>query len=141
VPGQRFRFDFTPVRGPNAIPWTTCYPGDDVVDIIGMDSYDQRPGRTFNDFVTQPYGLQTQADFAMAHGKPLSYPEWGLYDFGDDPAYVCDMFSWITTHNVAYHSVSDYCPHGVWRCSLNPQSSRAYRQTFGLNGGCPPTPR
>lgn len=41
VPGQKFRFDFTPSRGKDAIAWTECYPGDDTVDIIGMDSYDQ----------------------------------------------------------------------------------------------------
>ena len=45
VPGQKFRFDFAPNRGRDAIPWTECYPGDDAVDIIGMDSYDQPPGR------------------------------------------------------------------------------------------------
>ncbi|MFE4639841.1 glycosyl hydrolase, partial [Streptomyces sp. NPDC056730] len=43
VPGQKFRFDFAPNRGRDAIPWTECYPGDDVVDIMGMDSYDQPP--------------------------------------------------------------------------------------------------
>ncbi|MGW4795909.1 glycosyl hydrolase, partial [Nonomuraea sp. NPDC004297] len=37
TPGQRFQFDFAPNRGHDAIPWTKCYPGDDVVDIIGMD--------------------------------------------------------------------------------------------------------
>src|SRR5262249_44379555 len=47
VPGQRFRFDFAPARGPQAVEWGKCYPGDDVVDIIGMDSYDQEPGRNF----------------------------------------------------------------------------------------------
>jgi hypothetical protein len=77
VPGQGFRFDFAPTRGAQAIPWPQCYPGDDVVDIVGMDSYDQRPGRTFDEFIGQPYGLRAQADFAAAHGKPLSYPEWG----------------------------------------------------------------
>jgi hypothetical protein len=141
VPGQRFRFDFTPVRGRQAIPWTECYPGDDVVDIVGMDSYDQEPGRTFRDFVTQPYGLQAQADFAAAHGKPMSYPEWGLYDYGDDAAYICAMHSWLTTHDVAYQSITDYCPHGVWGCAANPDSARAYRQLFGLKGGCPPNPQ
>lgn len=138
VPGQRFRFDFAPARGEQAIGWTRCYPGDDVVDIVGMDAYDQHPGHTFRDFVTQPYGLQKQADFAAAHGKPMSYPEWGLYDFGDNPAYVCAMHSWITTHDVAYQTISDYCPHGVWRCGGNPGSARAYRQAFGQNRGCSP---
>lgn len=27
VPGQEFRFDFTPSRGRDAVPWTDCYPG------------------------------------------------------------------------------------------------------------------
>ncbi len=40
VPGQHFRFDFTPTRGRDAVPWTDCYPGDRYVDVIGMDAYD-----------------------------------------------------------------------------------------------------
>jgi hypothetical protein len=135
VGGQHFRFDFTPARGVQAIPWPQCYPGDDVVDIIGMDSYDQQPGQLFSDFVNQPYGMQAQADFAAAHGKPMSYPEWGLYDYGDDPAYVLAMYSWFSTHNVAYQTITDYCPHGVWMCRTNPASSNAYRQLFGVSGG------
>ena len=141
VSGQRFRFDFAPARGAHLIPWTSCYPGDDVVDIVGMDSYDQEPGRTFSDFVTQPYGLQAHADFAAAHGKPMSFPEWGLYDHGDNPSYVCAMHSWLTTHDVVYQTISDYCPHGVWRCPSNPQASRAYREAFGASGGCRPPAR
>jgi len=137
VPGQRFRFDFAPARGAQAVPWPQCYPGDDVVDIIGMDNYDQRPGRTISDFIHQPYGLQAQADFAAAHGKPMSYPEWGLYDYGDNPAYVRGMYSWLSTHDVAYQSITDYCPHGVWRCPANPASSAAYRQLFGASGDHP----
>ncbi|HEX2773701.1 MAG TPA: glycosyl hydrolase, partial [Micromonosporaceae bacterium] len=138
VPGQAFRFDFAPVRGAQAIPWPQCYPGDDVVDIIGMDTYDQHPGRTFSDFVYQPYGLLDHAEFAAAHGKPTSYPEWGLFDYGDNPAYVRGMHSWISTHDVAYHTISDYCPHGVWGCPGNRASAQAYRQLFGVTGGGPP---
>jgi hypothetical protein len=132
VPGQRFRFDFAPVRGVHAISWPQCYPGDDVVDIVGMDSYDQAPGRTFDDFVNQPEGLRMHAAFAARHGKPTSFPEWGLFDYGDDPAYVHAMHTWITTHDVAYHTISDYCPHGVRACAANPLSSQAYRGLFGV---------
>jgi hypothetical protein len=96
-----------------------------------MDSYDQAPGRTFSDFVHQSYGLQAHEAFAAAHGKPISFPEWGLFDYGDDPAYVQAMHAWFSTHDVAYQSITDYCPHGVWGCSANPQSSRVYRQLFG----------
>jgi hypothetical protein len=136
VPGQRFRFDFAPVRGAQAIPWPQCYPGDDVVDIVGMDSYDQRPGRTFHDFIHQPYGLQAHADFAAAHGKPMSYPEWGLFDYGDNPAYVRGMYVWLSTHDVTYQTISDYCPHGVWRCRANSASSDMYRRLFGVSVDC-----
>ncbi|MCZ9344213.1 hypothetical protein NGM37_41365, partial [Streptomyces sp. TRM76130] len=72
VPGQRFRFDFTPSRGRDAVPWTECYPGDDTVDVIGMDAYDQPRGMPFEEQVTEPYGLRAHVDFAKAHGKPVS---------------------------------------------------------------------
>lgn len=133
VAGQRFRFDFTPARGIHAVEWPRCYPGDDVVDIIGLDSYDQAPGATFTEFVEQPDGLRAHAEFAAARGKPMSYPEWGLYDHADNPDYVRSMHRWITTHDVAYHTISDYCPHGVWRCSDSPRSSAVYRQLFGVS--------
>ncbi|MFC9293961.1 glycoside hydrolase family 26 protein [Streptomyces sp. NPDC057011] len=127
VEGQQFRFDFAPNRGIDAIPWTECYPGDDVVDVIGMDSYDQPPGDTFDDQVTQPYGLQQQVDFAHAHGKPISYPEWGLFRNGDNPEYMRNMLAWIADHEPLYHSITDYCPHGVWQCNQNPRSARVFR--------------
>ncbi|HEX2316746.1 MAG TPA: glycosyl hydrolase [Thermomonospora sp.] len=131
VPGARFRFDFAPSRGRDAIPWTACYPGDDVVDIIGSDSYDQPAGMSFAEFVDEPYGLAHHADFAHAHGKPLSFPEWGLFRNGDNPEYVRGMIEWFESHDVAYQTISDYCPHGVWRCAGNPRSSEVYRRMLG----------
>ncbi|MFE5519039.1 glycoside hydrolase family 26 protein [Streptomyces virginiae] len=130
VPGQKFRFDFAPNRGTDAIGWTKCYPGDDVVDVIGMDSYDQGPGQTFDDQITQPYGLQQQVDFAKAHGKPISYPEWGLFRRGDNPEYVRRMLRWIAQHKPLYHTITDYCPHGVWQCKDNPDSAKVFRDAL-----------
>ncbi|WP_405787539.1 glycosyl hydrolase [Streptomyces sp. NBC_01367] len=130
VPGQEFTFDFAPNRGTDAIGWTKCYPGDDVVDVIGMDSYDQGPGHTFDDQITQPYGLQHQVNFAKAHGKPISYPEWGLFRRGDNPEYVRRMLKWIAQHKPLYHTITDYCPHGVWQCKQNPESSKAFRDAL-----------
>ncbi|MET8755782.1 glycosyl hydrolase [Streptomyces sp. NPDC004667] len=140
VPGQRFKFDFAPNRGTDAIGWTKCYPGDDVVDVIGMDSYDQGPGRTFEDQVTQPYGLQAHVDFAKAHGKEVSYPEWGLFRNGDNPEYVRRMLKWIEQHKPLYHTITDYCPHGVWQCKQNPQSSRVFREALTPQVPVEPTP-
>lgn len=133
--GQNFRFDFAPNRGRDAIPWTECYPGDDVVDIIGMDSYDQPPGNTFAEYVEQPYGLRAHADFAAAHGKPISFPEWGLFRHGDRPEFILQMLDWIANHDVMYHSISDYCPHGVWTCPSNARSARAFRDTLSGSPG------
>ncbi|MBT2395921.1 glycoside hydrolase family 26 protein [Streptomyces sp. ISL-100] len=132
VPGQKFRFDFAPNRGLDAIPWTECYPGDDVVDIIGMDAYDQPPGDTFDQQVSDPYGLQKQVDFAAEHKKAISYPEWGLFRNGDNPEYMRRMLDWMDEHKPLYQTITDYCPHGVWQCAENPQSSEVFRsKLFG----------
>jgi len=131
VKGARFQFDFTPSRGMDAIAWPECYPGDDVVDIIGMDVYDQPVGKDFDEFVKEPYGLQAHVDFARAHGKKISFPEWGLFRNSDNPDYIRDMFDWMTRHGAEYQTISDYCPHGVWRCADNPRSSEVYRSLFG----------
>ncbi|MEZ0092406.1 glycoside hydrolase family 26 protein [Streptacidiphilus sp. EB129] len=135
VPGEHFRFEFAPTRGLDAHPWPDCYPGDDVTDIVGMDSYDMAqsdPSRTasFTSYVQEPYGLLAQVRFAAAHHKPVSYPEWGMFGQGDDPAFVQQMLHWISTHNTLYQTITDYCPHGVWRCTANPKASRVYRQVL-----------
>ncbi|MFE7839302.1 glycoside hydrolase family 26 protein [Streptomyces sp. NPDC057474] len=130
VPGQKFRFDFTPSRGRDAVPWTQCYPGDGTVDIIGMDTYDQPRGVSFDEQVKEPYGLQAQVDFAKSHNKPISYPEWGLFRNGDNVEYMRRMLAWIDEHKPLYNTLTDYCPHGVWQCGANPRSSWVYRSAL-----------
>ncbi|MFM9445003.1 glycoside hydrolase family 26 protein [Streptomyces acidiscabies] len=127
VPGQRFRFEFTPNRGRDAIPWPRCYPGDRHVDVIGMDAYDSPRGMSFTAQLTEPYGLREHVRFARAHRKPIAFPEWGLYENGDNSAYVRGMLMWMARQKPLYQTISDYCPHGVWRCRSNPKSSAAYR--------------
>ncbi|MET8967518.1 glycoside hydrolase family 26 protein [Streptomyces hydrogenans] len=131
VAGQRFRFDFTPSRGRDAVPWPECYPGDDVVDIIGMDAYDQPAGLSFEEQVSEEYGLAHHVAFAAAHGKPVSYPEWGLFRNGDNPVYVRGMLDWFAAHRPVYQTVTDYCPHGVWGCADNPRSAEVVRGALG----------
>jgi hypothetical protein len=141
VHGQKFRFDFAPSRGRDAIAWTRCYPGDDVVDVIGMDAYDQPSGKTFDEQVNEPYGLRKHVNFAAAHGKVISYPEWGLFRNGDNPEYMRRMLRWIDTYKPLYHTVTDYCPHGVWQCDRNPASSEVFRSTlYGRQPDTEPSP-
>ncbi|MFI1563015.1 glycoside hydrolase family 26 protein [Streptomyces sp. NPDC020490] len=135
VPGQKFRFDFAPTRGRDAVPWTECYPGDDTVDIIGMDAYDQPSGLSFEQQVKEPYGLQQHVDFAKAHGKPISYPEWGLFRNGDNAEYMKRMLAWMGEHKPLYNTLSDYCPHGVWQCPANPRASAVYRSVLSGRTG------
>src|SRR3954447_24391925 len=64
------------------------YPGDDVVDVIGVHYYDSGPEKntqavwdkyytiTFNG---GPWGLSTWLDFAKSRGKKLGIGEWGLW--------------------------------------------------------------
>ncbi|MBW5425008.1 hypothetical protein GKQ77_26200, partial [Streptomyces sp. BG9H] len=140
VPGQKFQFDFTPSRGRDAIPWTQCYPGDDVVDIIGMDSYDQPRGMSFDEQIEEPYGLQEHVDFAAAHKKPISYPEWGLFRNGDNEEYMRRMLKWMDEKKPLYNTVTDYCPHGVWQCKENPAASAVYRELLSGRDGTPDVP-
>ncbi|MEV0253086.1 glycosyl hydrolase [Streptomyces sp. NPDC050732] len=140
VPGQKFKFDFTPSRGRDAVPWTECYPGDDTVDIIGMDSYDQPRGMSFDEQITEPYGLQQHVDFAAEHKKPISYPEWGLFRNGDNEEYMRRMLKWMDEKKPLYNTVTDYCPHGVWQCKDNPAAARVYRELLSGRDGNPPGP-
>ncbi|MCC9704136.1 hypothetical protein E4N62_01960 [Streptomyces sp. MNU76] len=142
VPGQKFTFDWTPNRGRDAIPWTQCYPGDDTVDIIGMDSYDQPRGITFDEQISEPYGLQAHVDFAKAHKKPISYAEWGLFRNGDNPEYMRRMLAWMDEHKPLYNTLTDYCPHGVWQCASNPKAAQVYRSMlFGRDTPATATPK
>ncbi|MEU1023149.1 glycosyl hydrolase [Streptomyces sp. NPDC005904] len=140
VAGQKFQFDFTPSRGRDAVPWTQCYPGDDVVDIIGMDSYDQPRGMPFDEQVTEPYGLQDHVDFAAAHKKPISYPEWGLFRNGDNEEYMRRMLKWMDEKKPVYNTVTDYCPHGIWQCKENPGASEVYRKVLSGRDDLPTAP-
>lgn len=136
VEGQRFLFDFNPSRGRDAVPWPECYPGDDVVDIIGMDSYDQPEGRSFQEQIDEDYGLQDHADFARERGKPISFPEWGLFRNGDNPEYIRRMAEWIADHDTVYSTYTNYCPHTVLALGpesntcQNPQSAAVLQQFF-----------
>ena len=68
-----------------------------------------------------------QAGFARIHRKPIAYPEWGLFDNGDNPACMRGMLTWMAGQHPLYRAISDYCPHGVWRCRANPGSAAVYR--------------
>jgi hypothetical protein len=116
VPGADFQFDWTINQYYQPIPLQDWYPGNNFVNIIGIDAYDSgiyQSGLTaeqrWQDLYNEPDGLAAVAAFAAEHGKPLSIPEWGLATTavggaGDDPTYVQGLGSFIATHDVEYNS-------------------------------------
>ena len=121
TPGQRFRFEWSPILGVQAIRADRVYPGDDVVDLIGLDTYNESwdpavrtPEQRWRALMEQPYGLRWHREFAAARGKPTTFPEWGTgrrpngHGGGDDPLFIERMAQWIAAGDVAYHSYWDY---------------------------------
>ncbi len=156
VPGAHFRFDWCIAALWRPIPLADIYPGDDVVDIIGVDAYDtgnlgDTPAARWNDMYTAPGGIRDVLHFARTHGKPISIPEWAVSPvsqangFGDDPTFVNGIASVVRDHPVAYQSYF-YSYGYATQLAEGPRSLAAYRLHFGAGGmassslrGRPPT--
>jgi Glycosyl hydrolase family 26 len=133
VPGQHFFFDWcaaadiTPTNG----TYAASYPGDQYVDYIGTDQYDN-PGSSWTDTLNTVGGLSYTVNFAKAHGKFVSVPEWGL-NGADDPAFINDMYGFISnpSNDVGYSSYFSY--DGTINSDITqfPNSAAAFTQDFG----------
>ena len=129
---------------------TNCYPGDDYVDVIGIDNYDHYPAATskavFEKAATAPEGLTWLYDFAHEHGKLFSVGEWGVVSGtgggGDNPDFVTWMHAWFAAHatELAYEAYFSNCDQGGVQsslysttadCTRNPESAGLYRTLFG----------
>ena len=147
VPGARFKFDWSPTLGWQQVRSDKVYPGDDYVDIIGLDVYNQTwnskattPEARWGDLMDQSYGLKWHAEFARKHGKCMSFPEWGTgtrpdgHGGGDDPLFVRNMAAWISSHNVCYHGIWDY-PASDFNAEVSkgnlPGAGKEIREKFG----------
>jgi hypothetical protein len=134
VPGQEFTFTWNPgYSGADAVPY---YPGDDVVDHVGVDVYDalgapgtypypepcddacrqQRQDAAWDVIADGERGLRFWSEFANSHGKPLALPEWGLwsrpdgYSGGNNVSFIERMHQFVSdpTNNVAYHAYFEF---------------------------------
>jgi Glycosyl hydrolase family 26 len=147
-------FDWNPIAGRQPVNPETAYPGDAYVDYIGIDVYDQGwssgwkdPVKRWADFRSTRWGLDWHRAFASAHGKPMSFPEWGLtirddgHGGGDDPYFIRMMKVWIAQNDVAYHVYFDYdAPDGAHnlRNGRFPNGASAFRELFA--GSASPAP-
>lgn len=146
--GSRFKIVWNPARGKQQIAPDLVYPGDDVVDVIALDLYNQSwrpedkadPAVRWRNHVVQPYSLDWLKAFAAEHGKPIAIPEWGTgtssngHGMGDDPRYISEMAAWINANNVVFSGYWDY-PASDFDAEISdggqPLSAAAFRKAFG----------
>jgi Glycosyl hydrolase family 26 len=146
VPGADFVFDWNISTGGRDIPFSSYYPGNDVVDVIGVDIYDSDvpgdpsdPAARWTSLENAPGGLAQIVAFARAHGKPLSFPEWGVLSaddggLGDDPAFVSGLATVIEDNKVLYEAYFDRTSGGVMPLADAPRSLAAWEKYFGPGG-------
>jgi len=120
VEGAEFRYDWNVNNASSKYDAVDYYPGDDVVDFIGVDAYDVDGGsypypddcddacrleRQQQAWEGRIYGgdrgLKFWSEFAAEHDKQMSLPEWGNWDRndgtggGDNPYYIERMADFI----------------------------------------------
>jgi hypothetical protein len=156
VPGANFKFEWNPDSGDQGVGnLANYYPGNNYVDLIGLDVYDiawgSYPGAAaeFSTIETEPYGLDWLASFSAHQGKPMTLPEWGLgggdshdgapvsdpgnpVSGGDDPTFINDMAAWMSAHNVYEATLWDVDDSLVSPTS-NPNSFAAVAHDFGAS--------
>lgn len=150
IDGSSFRFDWNPIAGGD-YPADALYPGDAWVDIVGLDVYDtgwwvgwEDPVNRWAELVYKPYGLAWHRDFAAAHGKPISFPEFGLSDSaphhggGDNAYFVEQMYEWIglNKENVEYYAYFEFAGtlgNSALMSGSFPVASARFRALFSVD--------
>jgi hypothetical protein len=123
------------------------YPGDDYVDIVGIDSYDMWPPSpdeaSWDSQCNATEGLCSVIAFARAHGKKFSVPEWAVVSSpsnkggGDNPFYIQKMYDTFSANAdvLSYQSYFNDSASGNVESSLvnpdqNPKAAALYAQLF-----------
>jgi hypothetical protein len=159
VTGAQFSFIWNPMIGTQALAAEKAWPGDDVVDNVGLDLYDaswlsgtypyssntatartKAQNLAWQGYQSGDHGLDFWASFAAAHHKHLGFPEWGLvsrsdgHGGGDDPVFVQHVRDWVNTHDVTYEMYFDAVgalgEHRL-RSGSFPNAAKTYQQLFG----------
>lgn len=149
VPGAHFLFVWNPNICVANLPLKEWYPGDSDVDIIGADAYDEdcSTSKTVAQEGWAAYSTDSHTNtpndrnfpslanieaFAMANGKPMSFPEWGL-DNGepDDAAYITGMAQMFNRDDFSFETYFDADDDGIVPLgSAIPNATAAYSQAF-----------
>ncbi len=141
VSGEHFLFDWNPNSCYENVPFANYYPGNQYVDILGLDQYDQgcdapTTALTFSQLASEGGGIDGFEAFASAQGKPISFPEWGLDSSpaGDDPGFVDGIGATVENGDVAFQEYFDAVDGGTLMLgSGTPLSVAQYAKWFASN--------
>jgi len=171
IPGQDFTIDWNMAQAgtfPHHVD--QMYPGDDVVDVIGVQQYDRCPPvttdaqweRTYweRKSTGSPVGLGPWLEYARSKGKRLSVPEWGVggprnvcgTPGFDNPFFIRKMYDFFRTNaaNIAYEAYfngddgsgnDENGSHRLTPNHHNPKSAAVYKALWSSGvPGEPPSP-
>jgi hypothetical protein len=143
-------FCWNPSLGDQQFPAEKAWPGDEYVDYIGLDVYDEswnentypfpaglseaeiaaRQQKVWKELTDWGgHGLRFWTKFSQEHKKPLAFPEWGVnkrpdgHGGLDNPYFIEQMHAFITdpSHHVAFHCYFDVeAPDGAHQLSPGP---------------------
>jgi hypothetical protein len=156
-PQALWTFDWNPTPTASPAELDAAYPGAGYVDVVSTDVYDQawpayyppdcdsgcRRASQTRHWAETRARLETIRAFALAHGKRMGLPEWGVVDEahnggGDDPVFVRGMRRFIrqSGRTLAYQVYFDVdAPDGAHRLfgepATFPNASAAFRRGFG----------
>jgi hypothetical protein len=140
----------TPLRGQSdrMDTLTKLYPGDDVVDLVGCDTYDwyhttstDPEGWQLTQRPRDAVGIADVADFARNHGKGLTVPEWGLASTeeggaADNPYFIERMREFfdanadILVMENYFNEPATSLANAIWDPVMMPKASEAYRRLW-----------
>ncbi len=124
------------------------YPGDDVVDLVGCDTYDwyhtsAKSEKSWNNSLrpAKSVGIQDVAEFARARGKGFTVPEWGLASRseggeGDNPYYIRQMRSFFEQNKDVlvlesyFNEPMTSIANSIWDPAQAPESAEEYRSLW-----------
>jgi hypothetical protein len=170
-PANQWKFVWNPTDHFASVAWLEAtWPGDAYVDVVGVDAYDHswqantypypstcdaacRLTRQKNSWNHQSSQLNRLRDFALAHGKPMAFPEYGLlirgdgHGGGDNPYYIQKMHEFIANpaNKVIFHAIFSVssgetydgrlCPAGQYDDPTGPtrfpESAARFKELFG----------
>jgi hypothetical protein len=134
-----FTFVWNPGAGMSGGDFLPTYPGDDYVDYVSFDIYeDAWLATSFDSTDRWNYflddggrGLNWLSDFAIQHNKLIAFDEWGSAT--DDGFFITNMYNWMQAHSdrMGYQMYWDSDSGFPGSFATHPVNAATFKQLFG----------